>query len=149
MSLEKAVESTVSRYRMNQSSEQGVNARKSRSSRGFTLIEVLLALAVIAIALTALLKATSQNTIFTQRLKEKSIGHWVAQQGIASIQIGLVVIALNQENTQSMVMAGKKWYWRALITPTSIKKMQKISVQVSQKEATDFSEPLIAYRYVP
>lgn len=116
---------------------------------GFTLIEVLLALAVIAIALTALLKATSQNTLFTQRLKEKSISHWVALQGIASVQLGLIDIALNQESTQSMEMAGNKWYWRALITPTSVKKMQKISVQVSQKEAADFSDPLIAYRYVP
>lgn len=121
----------------------------NNTKSGFTLIEVLLALAVIAIALTALLKATSQNTVFTQRLKEKSISHWVAMQGVASIQLGLVVIALNQESTQPMTMAGKTWYWRALILPTGVKHMQQISIKVSQKEAADFSEALIAYRYVP
>lgn len=44
--------------------------RKSMN-KGFTLIEVLLALAVVAIALTALLKATSQDVANTQRIKEK------------------------------------------------------------------------------
>ena len=116
---------------------------------GFTLIEVLLALAVIAIALTALLKATSQNTTFTQRIKEKSIGEWVAMQAIASIQSGLIVITPNQESTESMTMAGEKWYWRALITPTPVKKMQKISIKVSRRSEGGFSEPLIAFRYVP
>ena len=125
-----------------------MNVRKKVVS-GFTLIEVLLALAVIAIALTALLKALSQNTVFTDRLKEKSVGHWVAMQGIASIQLGLVTIAVNQENTQTINMAGQTWYWRALITPTAVKRMQQISVRVSQKEASGFSEPLIGFRYAP
>lgn len=115
---------------------------------GFTLIEVLLALAVIAIALTALLKATSQNTGFTQRLKDKSIAHWVAMQGIASIQLGIISPVLNQESTESMMMAGQKWYWRMQITPTSIKGMQRISIQVSKTIDADFSSPLIAFRYV-
>lgn len=115
---------------------------------GFTLIEVLLALAVIAIALTALLKATSQNTGFTQRLKDKSIAHWVAMQGIASIQLGIISPVINQESTESMMMAGQKWYWRMQITPTSIKGMQRISIQVSKTIDADFSSPLIAFRYV-
>lgn len=120
-----------------------------RHNSGFTLIEVLLALAIIAIALTALLKATSQNTVFTQRIKEKSFGEWVAMQGVASIQSGVVVITPNQENTQKMTIAGQTWYWRALITPTAVKKMQQISIKVSQRREGGFSEPLIAFRYVP
>lgn len=46
-----------------------MSARYNKS--GFTLIEVLLALSVIAIALTALLKAISQNVETTRRVKEK------------------------------------------------------------------------------
>ncbi len=120
-----------------------------KTSEGFTLVEVLLALVVIAIALTALLKATSQNTSFTQRLKEKSMGHWVAMQGIASIQLGLTSLVLNQESTDSMMMAGQKWYWRARITPTSVKGLQQVSIKVSQVRDAGFSSPLIAFRYEP
>lgn len=116
---------------------------------GFTLIEVLLALVVIAIALTALLKATSQNTQFTQRLKEKSMSHWVAMRAVAAIQLGLVNPVLNQETTESIQMAGQTWYWRVYITPSPIQNMQQISIRVSKKKGSDFSSPLIAYRYLP
>lgn len=119
-----------------------------RAIFGFTLIEVLLALAVIAIALTALLKATSQNTVFTNRLKDKTIAHWVAMQGVAAIQLGLVRLNTNQESTQTTSMAGQTWYWRAIVTPTSLKHMERISIRVSSKKDGDFTDPLIAYRHV-
>lgn len=122
--------------------------RNLRKHGGFTLIEVLLALSVIAIALTALLRATSQNTVITTRIKNKTIGHWVAMQGIASLQLGRGGVQLNQENTQKMMMAGEVWYWRSIVTSTSIKHMQKISVRISQRPEGGFSEPIIAFRYV-
>lgn len=121
---------------------------KSKRHLGFTLIEVLLALAVIAIALTALLKVTSQNTAFTNRIKDKTIAHWVAMHGVAAIQLDLVKLTLNQESTQSVMMAGQKWYWRALITSTPLSHMQKITIRVSARQDGDFSEPLVAYRYM-
>ena len=115
---------------------------------GFTLIEVLLALAVIAIALTALLKATSQNVAYTQRAKEKSISHWVAMQGVAMINLGLLPINLNQEVTQVTKMLGESWYWRAKLTASPIDTMQRITITVSNKQTGPFTDMLIAYRYV-
>src|SRR5437879_13816473 len=117
-----------------------MNGIVQKRKMGFTLIEVLLALAIIAIALTALLRATSQNTVFTQRLKEKTIGHWVAMQGVASLQLGMTPITLSQENTLKMAMAGQSWYWRVLVTPTPVKHMQKFSISVSQQRDANFSD---------
>lgn len=120
-----------------------------KKHKGFTLIEVLLALAVIAIALTALLKATAQGVAHTQRIKEKSISHWVAMQGVTSIQLGLLTVSPNQEITQVTSMLGQRWYWRALITPTPIKSMQQITITVSEKQAGPFGDKLIAFRHIP
>ena len=120
-----------------------------RSKQGFTLIEVLLALAVIAIALTALLKATAQNVANTERIKEKTISHWVAMQGIAAIQLGLINAPLNQDITQVTSMLGQRWYWRAKLIPTTSKHTQQILISVSSKPSGGFSNSLIAYRYVP
>ena len=58
------------------------------NKKAFTLIEVLLALAVIAIALTALLKVTSQDVSYARRLKDKTLSHWVAKQGVSMVQLG-------------------------------------------------------------
>ncbi|MGX6641610.1 GspI family T2SS minor pseudopilin variant LspI [Legionella pneumophila] len=122
---------------------------KTKLVSGFTLIEVLLALTVIAIALTALLKATAQNIDNTHRIKEKTISHWVAMQGVAMIQLNLLRTSQSQESTQATTMLGQKWYWRAKISPTPIKRMQQIAISVSSKQAGPFREELIAFRYLP
>jgi general secretion pathway protein I len=116
---------------------------------GFTLIEVLLALAIIAIALTALLKATAQNIENTHRIKEKTISHWVAMQGVSMIQLNLLTLNQSQESTQATTMLNQQWYWRAKISSTPLKKMQKITISVSSKQTGPFREELIAFRYLP
>lgn len=119
------------------------------SRAGFTLIEVLLALAVIAIALTALLKASAQNVSSTQRLKEKTISYWVASQGVSMLQLGLLPVKLNEDMTQVTTLLGERWYWRVKVSATSMQNVQQITIRVSQNAAGPFTDPLIAFRYHP
>jgi len=119
------------------------------NNKGFTLIEVLLALAIIAIAITALLRSSSQNIANTTRIKEKSIHHWVEMQGIAAIQLGLIPIHLNQEISQMTTMCGLKVYWRAILKPTAISSTEQIIIKVSNAASGPFTDELIAFRYVP
>lgn len=130
-------------------SQEQIITASHQKQKGFTLIEVLLALAVIAIALTALLKATAQDIAHTERVKEKSISHWVAMQGVTAIQLGLVSIPTNQEITEVTSILGQRWYWRAKITATPVKAIQQINITVSDKAAGPFEDPLIAFRYMP
>lgn len=114
---------------------------------GFTLIEVLIALSIIAIALTALLKATAQNIENTHRIKAKSISHWVAMQGVAMIQLDLLKVTPSQESTQATNMLNETWYWRAKLSNTPLKHVQQITISVSSNQLGPFREELIAYRY--
>ena len=114
--------------------------------KGFTLIEVLLALAIIAIALTALLKASAQNVASTARIKDKTISHWVAMQGITMAQLGLLQLKPNQELTQVTTMYGQRWYWRVKLNATAISSVQRITVTVSKNQAGPFGYPLFAFR---
>lgn len=116
---------------------------------GFTLIEVLIALAVIAIALAALIKASAQDVAHTAQIKDKSISHWVEMQGITAIQLGLIPTQPNQEISQVTKMLGQRWYWRATVTPISIKNTQQISISVSPKASGPFTDTLIAFKYTP
>lgn len=115
---------------------------------GFTLIEVLLALAVIAIALTALIKATGNDVVYMQKIKDKSINHWIAMQGVAMVQAGLVEVK-QQESSQVTEMLGQRWYWRAKLTATPINSIQQITITLSQKQSGPFRDPLIAFKYNP
>lgn len=118
-------------------------------NKGFTLIEVLLALSIIAIALTALIKATAQTVANTSRIKEKSISHWVAMQGVSMIQLGLLTVPANQEITQVTNMLGQRWYWRAKLQSTAIKHMQQINITVSKNQSGPFGDLLIAFKRQP
>lgn len=118
-----------------------------KNTQGFTLMEVLLALAILAIALTALFKITAQNVAQTQRLKEKSISHWVAMQGVNAVQLGLIPVQLNQEVTQVTMFLGQRWYWRAKVTSSPIPSVEKITIKISSKQAGPFQDALTAFRY--
>lgn len=119
------------------------------SQRGFTLIEVLLALSIVAIALVALVKATAQDVANTQRIKEKTISHWIATQGVAMVQLGLLTVPANQEITQVTTLFGQKWYWRVKLNPTAFKSTQQIVITLSKNQAGPFGDTLIAFRYTP
>jgi general secretion pathway protein I len=123
--------------------------RKMSHTTGFTLIEVLLALAVVAIALTALLRASSQNVAHMSQIKDKSISHWVAMQGVTAIQLGLIPIQSNQDISQVTTMLGQRWYWRAKFAPTPVKNTQLITIVTSRKSSGPFRDKLFAYRYMP
>lgn len=117
--------------------------------RGLTLIEVLLALAVIAIAITALIKATAQSVSATSRIKDKTISHWVAMQGVNMVQLGLLKISGNQEVSEATTMLGQRWYWRARLQPTAIEHVQQITITVSQHQSGPYTNALIAFRHLP
>lgn len=114
---------------------------------GFTLVEVLLALAIIAIALTALLKGTAQSIENTHRVKEKTISHLVAMQAITMIQLKVIELQPNQQTTQATNMLGEKWYWRALFSSTPINTVQQITISVSPAESGPFLKELTSFRY--
>jgi general secretion pathway protein I len=121
---------------------------KQAIKNGFTLIEVLIALAIIAIALTALLKASSEDVSHSTKIKERTISHWVAMQGINAIQLNLLPIHLNQEISEVTTMLGERWYWRARVSQTEIPAMQLITLTVSNTPNGPFTTPLYGFRRV-
>ncbi len=118
-----------------------------KNNKGFTLIEVLLALAVIAIGLGALLRASVITIQTTQLLKEKSIKHWVAMQGIAMIQLGLLELPNHVPANEKTIMLNQTWYWRAISHPTPIPHVDRINVSVSSRPTGPFTDTLHAFRY--
>lgn len=115
--------------------------------KGFTLIEVLLALAIIAIAFTALLKTTGENISQTRRLTEKTIAHWVALQGITMVQLGLINPPTNETMTKVTRLFGQRIFWRVHLSSTPFKGVQHITITVAQKQTGPFMNPLTGYRY--
>ena len=96
---------------------------------GLTLIEVLIALVIIAIALTAIVKATSEDVENATYLQNKTMATWVADNAVAAIQLNIVNPPFIGQVTE---MLGRQWYWDAevnVVTPY----VAKITVNVREK----------------
>jgi len=89
-----------------------------KKNKGFTLIEIMVAMAVIAIALAALMKASGNHTSSAAYLKAKTLAHYVAMNEITQLQIDKAWPDLGSVK-KSSEMAGIEWYWTREIEKTA------------------------------
>jgi len=100
---------------------------------GFTLVEVLVALAIVAIAFTALIRVVGFSADTTAILQERSLALWVAQNRMARHQLDRVWPAIGtREGTDEM--ADQKWYWKEKITASIHKDIRQIDIEVGDAE---------------
>lgn len=97
--------------------------------RGFTLLEVLIALAVLGIALGAVIQSIGTNASHAGYLREKTVAHWVAMNRVAEIQ------SLNQWPAAGTTrgteeMAGNEWHWRLTVVDSGVEGVRRIEVEV-------------------
>lgn len=83
------------------------------NSRGFTLVEVMVALAVVAIALPALMFALSRQVDDTAYLRDKSLARMVAENKLAEKRLKVHALReLARANESGMAeFAGRQWFW--------------------------------------
>lgn len=118
----------------------------SSRDRGFTLIEVLIALAITAIALTAIIKATSQAIRSTTHLQQKTIALWVAQDILNSARVNLIKLPIDGvEEKQPITMLNQSWWWQGYQENTPIKSIKKIQVYVFD-QADEEATPLVTLK---
>lgn len=119
-----------------------------RNHSGLTLIEVLIALAILAIALTAIIKSSSQNIKDNVYLENKIIANWVGNDLINQVRAGLVKIpAAPSQYKQDVTVLGRSWTVQADITATPNSKIQEILVDVYPQGSDHRVTHLAGYLY--
>ena len=113
-----------------------------RPQRGFTLLEVLIAMAVISIALTAIIKAGSHTTANTAYLKQKTYAHWVAMNRMAELQAEKEWPSVGT-TSDTMEILGQEWEWIQTTTETIEPNLRRVEVKVILDDGGDEDFPLI------
>ncbi len=100
---------------------------------GFTLIEVMLAMAVFAIAGVALLGSATSNFTHMGNLEQKTIAQWVASNQLVAANLEETWPPKNDRKGK-VEQAGKEWFWQQKVVKTTDKDMRQVTVEVRLNE---------------
>lgn len=101
--------------------------------KGFTLIEVMLALAVFSIAGIALLSSASNNARNLGYLDDKMFAQWVASDQLVAASLDNTWPPKNNLKGE-VTLAGKTWFWHQKVIKTTDKDMRAIVLEVRLAE---------------
>jgi general secretion pathway protein I len=112
---------------------------------GFTLLEVMLAMAVFAIAGVALLGVADNNYRHISHIEEQMFANWVASNQLVEVSLDKTWPPKNNRKGK-VEMAGRTWYWQQKVIKTANKELRAVNMQVRLNEDDELvSASLMTY----
>ncbi|WP_404408643.1 type II secretion system minor pseudopilin GspI [Pseudidiomarina marina] len=111
----------------------------SMRNRGFTLVEVMFALGIFALAALAAVAATSQHLNDLNYMQDKSMAQYAAANAMARVSLDYP-----PENGASgaEVVGSRQWFWRSEVLKTQTEDVFYVTVRVfaEQPSSSDSNE---------
>jgi general secretion pathway protein I len=103
-------------------------------TRGFTLVEVLVALVIVAIGMSAVLGTLTSSADTTAYLREKSFAEWIAMNRIAELRLQARRAAAGKDSGETE-FAGRRWRWEQEIVKLDVPGTHRVDVRVRPVDA--------------
>ncbi len=100
-----------------------------KNAAGFTLIEVMVAMAIAALGLAAVAASVSQMVDAGNAMRQRTYASWIAQNKIAELRLANIVPDVS-ETSGDVDYVGREWLWRATISETGVDNLYRVDVQV-------------------
>jgi general secretion pathway protein I len=99
-----------------------------RARSGYSLMEAIVALFVLAIASTGLLVALQAHVDGVRGLEDRVTAQWIAENRLAELAVG-------EPETERVRMMGDEWIVRAVRSSTADPELQAVAVTVTRSGA--------------
>lgn len=103
-----------------------------KRSRAFTLIEVLVALAIFAVVAASVLTASARSLQIASRLEDKTLAMWIADNRLAELQLRATPPG-NGRDQGELDYGGRRWEWLSQIEGTSDPALRRATVWVAPR----------------
>ena len=101
--------------------------------KGFTLLEVMVALAIVALGMAAVIKTVTSTTSNTIHLRDKTFAYWVAQNQLAEIELTTGNPKKGFTDGEE-TLAGLTWHWTRKIEGTEDPDTNRVEVTVRKNK---------------
>jgi general secretion pathway protein I len=119
-----------------------------RAARGFTLIEVLVALLILSVALAGIAVTMGRMLSNAQLMQDRTYASWIAQNRIVQIRAEGPLPGPGRESGD-VEFANGTWDWRAGISDTGIENLLRVDVSVSRAGSDDTIKTVTGFIGVP
>ncbi len=114
---------------------------KATNQRGFTLIEILVSLAIMSIVLGVLVQSAGASAANAGKIRDRTIAQWVASNRLAELQLSGTFPDTGTKAGNSE-MLGLTWYWKTLVQKVEDEDLRRVDVEIRKKE--DAKNPLVS-----
>ena len=118
--------------------------RRRKKQTGFLLVEILVALVILAIPLAAITRAVSQAIDTTAALRDRNIAMWVAQDRLTMHRIERDWPSLNT-TTGTSEMADRSWRWQEKVISTPIVQLRRVEIEIRDENGPDVLAKLVGF----
>lgn len=104
--------------------------------RGFTLIEVMVALAIAALALAAVAASITQKVDAAIAMQDRMYASWIAQNLVAELRLTNQLPEVS-ETSGEVEYAGLEWAWQTVVSETGVENLYRVDVAISYAGSDD------------
>ena len=110
-------------------------------ARGFTLVEVLVALMIVAMGLAALMTAVSGTARASGNLRDKTLAQWIALNRLSEVRLSINTLG-DDKDTAQVDMANRTWHYDTRYFTTSVASMKRVVVRVWAGDSKTKGNPI-------
>jgi general secretion pathway protein I len=110
-------------------------------AQGFTLVEVLVALMIVALGLGALMVAVNGTARTSGYLRDKTLAQWIALNRLSEVRLNVTKFGQNTDAGE-LDFANRKWHYDTRYFDTSISTMKRVVVRVYSGDAKTKGNPI-------
>lgn len=118
--------------------KSGQRINTAGAAKGFTLIEVLVAMTIIAVGVSALVSSAGASAWRADYLREREFGRWVASNALATMQVLPAWPDVGTKNTE-VRMGRLQWYLTTRTQAVADPDLRRVDIEVRRdKDASNY-----------
>src|SRR5829696_146752 len=99
-------------------------------STGFTLIEVMIALVIVALGMMGISKAINDYTVAATYIEQKTLASWIATNKLTELSIGATWPPVG-DSEEDVEFAGQQWRCNIEVEETPVPNLHRVDVSVT------------------